>query len=288
MRRARTTGTKRAARYSITIAALIAAAAATGWLAPPVGEAPPADPNALAQQALDLEGRVYHAATTREHHCMEKQGFTAHPDDADLSDYILVPTLDEAAEHGFVNAEEEAATSGFTAKPVAYQDAYFTALAGDPDWDRASGAPPLPGTCLAQVNERLYGDRIAPSRPGAFDPANQEALFTEDPRLITAYDDWRACLRGKGDHPDFATVDQARKHAEGFYEDDDYTEARRKELALAVDVSVCASGSGLREAYRAARESARATLYERFRPQITTWCETLRTALDRADEDADA
>lgn len=287
MRRARTARTARFARYLTALAGLVAVAATVGWLALP-GDADgdgPADPVVLAGQALDLDRRVYNVATRWEHECMEALGFTSHPDDADLSDYVLVPTLDEASAHGFVNGAEESAASGFTAKPVSYQEDYFVALAGAKDWDRMSGVPPLPGTCLAQVNERLYANRIAPPRPGAFDAANQEALIVEDPRLVAAYDDWHACMDGKGDYPDFSTVEQAQKYAEKYYEDADYTEARAKELALAVDVSVCASGSGLREAYTAARDAARATLYEQFAPQIGEWCEVLRAALARAKTD---
>lgn len=284
MRRARFA---RTARLALTVLAGLIAAAAIAGIALTAAFSNdadrPADPVALADQALDLDRRVYNVAIRWEHECMAALGFTAHPDDADLSDYVLVPTLDEASAHGFVNAAEESAGSGFTAKPLSYQEDYFRALAGTADWDRMSGVPPLPGTCLAQVNERLYGNRIAPARPGAFDPDNQEALIVDDPGLIAAYDDWRACMDGKGDYPEFATVEQAQKYAEGYYEDTDYTEARAKELALAVDVSVCASGSGLREAYTAARDAARATLYERFAAQIGEWCEVLRAALARAD-----
>ncbi|MEV0649252.1 hypothetical protein AB0I28_28755 [Phytomonospora sp. NPDC050363] len=291
MRPNRSARKKRITRY-LTVSAISAAAlAVAAGIALPLLSGTPAeasDPVAAAEQALDLEGRLYGVALRLEHECMEARGFTDHPDDVDHADYLLVPTLDDASQYGFVNAEEATEASAFTSKPLVYQEAYLLAFAGDKDWERMSGVPPTAGTCLAEVNERLYGNRIAPARPGAFDAANQEALLSEDPALDAAYETWRACLRGKGDYPDFATVDQARKFAEKYYEDErDYAEARRKELALAVDVSTCASGSGLREAYKAARDTARATLYAHFLPQIQEWTKTIAAALAVTGTEAD-
>lgn len=281
----------------------------------PVQAAPPAGAAAVdttLTEVNQLEARVRAAQVRLAEQCMAGRGFTVHPARQPvtprtdtIASPLLSPGLADARARGYGIGEsggpgEPTATApesgGLTsAEQARYEQAWSRTEDGAP-WRDGPDGRPLPAGCLGEAYAVLYG----PGRHGPRNPVPDltqavQAAYDDHPLLQPARTAWSTCVQQR-EHPRFADPGQAYRYAEHFHypvgETTEepvppggpwpFTQARAKEIALAVADAECADRSGLREVHAKVWREVTEAEFVKLKPQFAAYRDTLAHALDNA------
>lgn len=246
--------------------------------------------------------------------CMAQKGFNVHPNrNNEIQPSVLPeppyssPTTAEARDAGYGigglssdKTEPRRPSSAFDQLSAAEQSAYFAAETGVVAGESPERGPDgrfVRGGCQGEAHKIMFGQGREPVNPVYEIEEKVQVRLRNDPELKSALAKWSSCIEEAG-YPKFRDPSDARRYAEFFHYPSDgssrnggvvpqggpwpFSEARKREVALATADATCADKYQLREVHSRVWSRELADVVASLEPAVVAYSEAMDIAIEKA------